>query len=128
MGETLALGSLGQVSLLCRSATSAERWYRDVLGLTHLYTYGPLVFFDCAGTRLFIREVPQVEWRTSSTLYFRVDDVDRAHATLTARGVRFSEPPNLVHRHESGAEEWMAFFADPDANALALMGIKAAAR
>src|SRR3954465_5929883 len=29
----LALGPLGQVSLLTRSATAAEAWYRDMLGL-----------------------------------------------------------------------------------------------
>jgi catechol 2,3-dioxygenase-like lactoylglutathione lyase family enzyme len=32
------LGQLGQVSLLCRSAVATEAWYRDVLGLTHLYS------------------------------------------------------------------------------------------
>ena len=27
----------------------------------------------------------------------------------------------MIHRHESGVEEWMAFFADPDGQPLALM-------
>jgi catechol 2,3-dioxygenase-like lactoylglutathione lyase family enzyme len=115
------LGQLGQVSLLCRSAAAAEAWYRDVLGLRHLFTFGPLVFFDCGGTRLFLREVTPTEWRASSTLYFSVADIAVAHATLSGRAVHFSEPPALMHRHESGDEEWMAFFADLDGNVLALM-------
>ena len=126
MENPLSLDQLGQVSQLCRSATESEHWYRDVLGLTHLYSYGPLVFFDCAGTRLFLREVPDEEWRPSSTLYFTVPDIASAHAELAARGVGFSEPPQLIHRHESGHEEWMAFFGDPDGNVLALMSSVAA--
>lgn len=47
MDGELTLGSIGQVSLLCRSADITENWYRDVLGLPHLFTFGPLVFFDC---------------------------------------------------------------------------------
>jgi hypothetical protein len=27
----------------------------------------------------------------------------------------------MIHRHESGVEEWMAFFEDVDGKALALM-------
>jgi len=115
------LGSLGQVSMLCRSAMTSEAWYREALGLRHLYTYGPLAFFDCGGTRLFLREVADDEWRPSSILYFAVDDIHVAHATLEGRGVEFSEPPQLIHRHDDGTEEWMAFCADPDGNTLAVM-------
>jgi methylmalonyl-CoA/ethylmalonyl-CoA epimerase len=27
----------------------------------------------------------------------------------------------MIHRHEDGTEEWMAFFTDPDGNLLAIM-------
>jgi hypothetical protein len=40
---------------------------------------------------------------------------------LTARGVVFEGAPHLIHRHDSGMEEWMAFFSDPDAQPLAVM-------
>jgi catechol 2,3-dioxygenase-like lactoylglutathione lyase family enzyme len=125
MDTQLSLSRIGQVSLLCRSAVAAEAWYRDVLGLHHLYSFGPLAFFDCGGTRIFVREVAATEWRASSTLYFAVDDITAAYAVLVARGVHFSEQPSLMHRHESGDEEWMAFFADPDGNVLALMALVA---
>ena len=122
MGNDLHLGPLGQVSMLCRSAGATEPWYRDVLGLPHLFTFGELVFFDCAGTRLYLSEVSADEWRPSSILYFVVPDIGAAHETLSERGVKFSGAPHMIHRHaDSGVEEWMAFFEDPDGNTLAVM-------
>jgi DNA-binding CsgD family transcriptional regulator/catechol 2,3-dioxygenase-like lactoylglutathione lyase family enzyme len=118
----LKLGPLGQVSMLTRDAGRAESWYRDTLGLDHLFTFGDLVFFDCAGTRLFIRQVGDAEWRPTSILYFLVPDIAAAHATLTDRGVRFQGAPHMIFADEaSGTEEWMAFFDDPDGNTLAVM-------
>ena len=42
-------------------------------------------------------------------------------AELTSLGVEIISPPHLIHKHESGVEEWMAFFNDPDGHPLALM-------
>jgi len=118
----LSLGPLGQVSMLIRSAVKTEAWYRDVLGLPHVFTFGDLVFFDCDGTRLFLREVPDGEWRPSSILYFLVPDIAEAHAALIRRGVTFLGAPHMIFRDDAtGTEEWMAFFNDPDANTLAIM-------
>ncbi len=120
-----ALGPIGQLSLLVTDIERATAFYRDTLGLPHLFTFDTLAFFDCAGTRLFL-STPETtpeggSWRPSSVLYFRVEDIAAAHARLAAAGVPFVGAPHLVHRHESGVEEWMAFFADPDGNTLALM-------
>src|SRR3954447_6031320 len=118
----LSLGPLGQVSMLIRNAANAEAWYGGVLGLPHVFTFGDLVFFDCGGTRLFMREVPDADWRPSSILYFLVPEIAQAHAGLTARGVTFLGAPHMIFRDDStGTEEWMAFFNDPDANTLAIM-------
>jgi len=120
--DDVQLGTLGQVSMLTRSAAASEAWYRDALGLRHLFTFGDLVFFDCDGTRLYIREVPQADWRPSSILYFVVPDIDAAHARLMGRGVSFKGAPHMIHRDDAtGTEEWMAFFEDPDGNLLAVM-------
>ena len=121
METSLSLGPIGQIALLCRSAAQTEVWYREKLGLRHLYTYGPLVIFDCDGTRLYFREVPEAEWRPGSTIYFVVADITTAHAQLTEAGIAFSGAPHLIHRHDDGTEEWMAFFTDLDENSLALM-------
>ena len=117
-----ALVALGQVSLLTRDIDRAERFYRDTLSLPHLFTFGDLAFFHCGGTRLFVRAVPDAEWRPSSILYFTVDDIVATSSALAGLGVIFVGQPHLIHRDEAaGVEEWMAFFDDPDGNTLALM-------
>jgi catechol 2,3-dioxygenase-like lactoylglutathione lyase family enzyme len=118
----LKLGPIGQVSMLTRSASSAEAWYRETLGLAHIFTFGDLVFFDCGETRLFLREVQDAEWRASSILYFLVADIGVAHEELSKRGIAFLGAPHMIFRNDAtGTEEWMAFFNDPDGNTLAIM-------
>ena len=54
-----------------------------------------------------------------SVLYFRLPNVDEAHAALLARGVDFVTAPHVVHRDER-MELWMAFFNDGEGNVHAL--------
>ena len=118
----LDLGPLGQVSLYARDAARTEAWYRDVLGLPHVFTFGDLVFFDCRGTRLYIHAVGDETWRPSSVLYFVVPDIHAAHDELVRRGIKVTGAPHMTFRDDTtGAEEWMAFFEDPDANVLAVI-------
>ncbi len=119
--DPLALTGLGQVALLVRDIAASEAFYRDQLRLSHLFTYGDLAFFDVRGTRLFLRQVPDADWRPGSILYFTVDDIRPAYRALTAAGVRTQGAPHRIHTHEDGTEEWMTFFEDPDGNTLALM-------
>lgn len=120
--DNLRLGPIGQIARHVSDVAAAERWYRDVLGLPHLYTFGDLAFFDCGGVRLFLSSGEDGSTEAEpSVLYFTVADIQAAHAELTARGVVFRGAPHLIHRHESGVEEWMAFFEDLDGHLLALM-------
>ena len=98
---------------------AARRWYGEVLGLTHLYSFGKLAFFDCGGVRLFLSE--EGNGKDDSILYFRVNDIHQACRTLAERGVTFVNAPHLIHRHADGMEEWMAFFNDNDGKMLAVM-------
>lgn len=120
MVNELGLGPIGQISRSVSNVAQAEAWYRDVLGLRHLYTFGGLAFFDCGGTRLFLEESPEGA-SPESILYFQVADIGQAHRTLTGRGAGFVREPHMIHRHEDGTEEWMAFFNDPDGRPQALM-------
>ena len=113
--------TLGQVSRMVRDIAAATAWYRDVLGLPHLYSFGELAFFDMGGVRLYLQ---QGEPGPESLLYFRGEDMAAAHAALGGRGVTFVAAPHMVHRHEDGTEEWMAFFNDPEGRPLALMAQK----
>lgn len=114
-----ALGPIGQIARTVRDIAAARTWYSDVLGLSHLYSFGNLAFFDCDGVRLFLSEGEG--GAAESILYFRVADIRAAHAVLAARGVAFTHAPHLIHTHADGTEEWMAFFQDNEGRALALM-------
>ena len=117
----LQLGSIGQIARHVADVKRAEAWYRDVLGLKHLYSFGNLAFFDCGGTRLFLTAPEPGASAGNSVLYFQVDEIGSAYETLRTRGVTFLGAPHMIHRHEDGTEEWMAFFNDPDGSPLALM-------
>jgi DNA-binding CsgD family transcriptional regulator/catechol 2,3-dioxygenase-like lactoylglutathione lyase family enzyme len=117
--EEVELGPVGQIARSVRDIKAAEAWYRDVLGLPHLYTFGNLAFFDMDGVRLFLSEGDGGP--AESILYFRVGDIHGAHKALTAKGVDFHGAPHLIHRHADGTEEWMAFFNDNEGRPLAIM-------
>jgi DNA-binding CsgD family transcriptional regulator/catechol 2,3-dioxygenase-like lactoylglutathione lyase family enzyme len=119
MDSPLKLGPIGQISRSVSDVVTSEKWYRDVLGLPHLYTFGPLAFFDLGGTRLMLSQ--QAGATQESVLYLRVADIGAAHAELAARGVEFTHAPHMIHRHSDGTEEWMAFFKDPDGRPMAIM-------
>ena len=119
MDAELRIGAVGQVARSVKDIAAARKWYQDVLGLSHLYSFGNLAFFDCDGLRLFLSEGDGPV--ADSILYFRVDDVRSAASMLTARGITFINAPHMIHRHEDGTEEWMAFFHDNEERPLAIM-------
>ena len=120
MTTKFALGPIGQIARSVSDTAASEKWYREVLGLPHLYTFGTLAFFDCGGTRLMLSQEKGGAAK-ESLLYLRVPDIAAAHTELTARGVKFTHAPHMIHRHADGTEEWMAFFEDPDGRPLAIM-------
>lgn len=119
MPEHITLGPVGQIARTVRDIAAARTWYGEVLGLAHLYSFGNLAFFDCGGMRLFLSEAEGQA--AESILYFSVADIHAAQAALEARGIRFTHAPHMIHRHDDGTEEWMAFFADNEDRPLALM-------
>ena len=51
----LAKSRIGQIAVVCKDVARASAFYRDVLGLPHLFDAGPnLSFFNCGGTRLML--------------------------------------------------------------------------
>jgi methylmalonyl-CoA/ethylmalonyl-CoA epimerase len=117
----LKLSAIGQISMRAKDIPRATAFYRDTLGIKHLFTFGTLAFFDCGGIRLMvgIPEKPEFD-HPGSVLYFKVEDIHAAHATLDARGVSFEGPPHLIAKMPDH-ELWMAFFRDSESNLLALM-------
>ncbi|MEJ0058442.1 MAG: LuxR C-terminal-related transcriptional regulator [Terricaulis sp.] len=119
MSQSLSLGPVGQIARTVTSIADARRWYGEVLGLEHMYSFGNLAFFNCGGVRLFLSEGDG--GASESIIYFRVPDVRSAHTQLGERGIEFTHAPHMIHRHEDGGEEWMAFFKDNEGRPLAIM-------
>ena len=119
MTGTLDLGAVGQIARTVKDIADARRWYGETLGLTHLYSFGDLAFFDCDGVRLFLSEGDGTA--AESIVYFKTADIHAAKAALEGRGVAFINAPHMIHRHDDGTEEWMAFFKDNEGRPLGLM-------
>jgi methylmalonyl-CoA/ethylmalonyl-CoA epimerase len=121
---TIALNQLGQVSLTVDDIDKAEEFYGKTLGLRKLYRFGSLVFFDCAGVRLFIDATTASSGTpfkpSSSVLYYRTTDIRLAFNEMKSRGVSFVDEPHLVAPMEDH-DLWMVFFKDPAGNLLAMM-------
>ena len=121
MTTDIHLSQIGQIALNVHDLERAVAFYRDALGLTLLFTAGPLAFFDCGGVRLMLTlpEKPEFD-HPNSLLYFKVADIGAAHAALSSRGTRFEDTPHLIARL-ADHELWMTHFRDPEDNLLALM-------
>jgi len=116
-----ALGPIGQIALHVSDVDRAERFYRDTLGLPLLFSFGNLVFFDCAGVRLMLEGGHESTGRREQfCVYFRVTGIQAVVAALRLRQVYFEREPQLVAKMPDH-ELWMAFLHDPDGNPLALM-------
>ena len=117
----LEISRIGQIALPVADVDKAEDFYRGKLGLRHLYRFGDLTFFDCAGIRLLLEKAHDAaDIPRSSALYFRCADIAVAVRELHGRGVTFDSAPHLIARMDDH-DLWMAFFHDPDGHALALM-------
>jgi len=117
----LDLNRIGQIALGVADVDRAEEFFGSLLGLRKLYRFGDLLFFDCAGVRLFIEKVDSAEAvKKASPIYFRCADIALAKGELERRGVAFTGDPHLIAPMDDH-DLWMAFFTDPDGHLLALM-------
>jgi predicted enzyme related to lactoylglutathione lyase len=118
----ILLDQIGQISINVHDLNRAIAFYKDSLGVKHLFTVPPnMAFFDCAGVRLMlaIAERPDLD-HPSSILYFKVQDIEQAHEALIARDVHFEGKPALVAPMATH-DLWLAEFRDSENNVLALM-------
>ena len=114
---TAAFGTLAQIARGVADIRAAELWYRDVLGLPHLFTFDTMAFFDCGGVRLMLSQTPS---GGESLLYFRVEHLHAHYDALLARGATPLSAPHRVHQHADGREEWLAFIEDNEGRPLGL--------
>ena len=119
--SNIGIARLGQVAIRVHDVERATKFYRDVLGLPHLFSAGKLAFFNCGGVRLMLDmpEKPEFD-HPSSVLYFTVPDINAAHRRMRDASVRFEDEPHLIAKMPDH-DLWMTFFRDSEENLLALM-------
>jgi len=118
---TVNLSQIGQISVNAHDIDRAVEFYRETLGMKHLFTIPKMAFFDCNGINLMLATPEKPEFdHPSSIIYFNVENIQEVFQILSGRGVKFEEGPQLVARMDS-YDLWMAFFRDPENNLLALM-------
>ena len=118
----VSLTKIGQISVNVHDLDRAAAFYKDKLGVKHLFSVPPkMAFFDCDGIRLMlaIPERPDLD-HPSSILYFKVQDIEETHRILEKRGVHFETKPMLVAPMAT-YDLWLAEFRDSENNVLALM-------
>lgn len=118
--EPFGLHQVGQIRIQVTDVDRAVAFYRDALGMSLLFAFPGMAFFDLEGVRLMLVEPEGRAFGGRSAIYYRVADIGQAVKALEARGVAFDDQPHVVHRDDVH-DLWMAFFRDPDDNILALM-------
>jgi predicted enzyme related to lactoylglutathione lyase len=116
------LATIEQIAVTAHDVERATAFYRDKLGMKHLFSAPPgLAFFDCGGIRLMLSLPAKPEFdHPSSIIYFNVADIQLAYATLSERGVQFEEKPNFVA--DMGTYDlWIGAFRYSENNLLGLM-------
>ena len=118
----VSLTKIGQISVNVHDLDRATAFYKDKLGMKHLFSVPPkMAFFECDGVRLMlaIPERPDLD-HPSSILYFKVQDIEETHRGLEECGVQFETKPMLVAPMATH-DLWLAEFRDSENNVLALM-------
>ena len=122
MSSELKLSEIGQIAITVSDVSTALPFYRDVLGLTFLFSPGPnLAFLAAGGVRLML-STPQGAGTPghNSILYFTVADIVAMHTAIVGRGATSERAPQMVAKLPDH-ELWLAFLRDPDGNLVGLM-------
>ena len=118
----LDIQKLGQIALNVQDVERATAFYRDTLGLRHLFSAPPkMSFFELGGVRLLLGEPEKPEdAHGSALLYYQVADINAAHATLVAQAIHVVAAPHFVAKMPDH-ELWIAFYNDGEGNTFGLM-------
>ena len=113
---------IAQVALGVRDLEQSVAFYRDVLGLTFLFSAPPaLAFLQCGPTRVMLSGNPQAAPPAGGPiLYYAVADIQAAFVAISAKGAPIKEAPKAIAT-VGGREVWLGFTEDPDGHAVGLM-------
>ena len=117
----IGITQIGQIAVNVHDTNRAVEFYRDTLGLKLLFTAGRLAFFDCGGVRMMLTPPERPEFdHPASILYFKVADIQGAHARLVERKAKTESEPHVVARMPDH-DLWLAEFRDSEDNIMAFM-------
>jgi methylmalonyl-CoA/ethylmalonyl-CoA epimerase len=124
MSSGISLSRIKQIALPVESVEKAKTFYRDILGMRHLFDAPPaLTFFDCGGIRLMLAG-PDAQGKDGPTqhavVFYDVSDIKTTHAKIKASGARSLEEPHVIARM-NGLEIWLASVDDGEGNVVSLM-------
>lgn len=119
-----ALERIKQIAVPVRDVKEAARFYRDTLGLKHLFDAPPaLSFFECGGVRLMLAG-PEAQGKDGEeqhpVLFYDVSDIRKTHATIKSSGAAGIEEPHIIARM-NGREIWISSVSDGQGNVVSLM-------
>lgn len=122
--DATTLQSIKQVAVPVTDIKEAARFYRDALGLTHLFDAPPaLSFFDCGGVRLMLAG-PEAQGKDGGeqhpVLFYDVSDIKKTHAKIKSAGAKTIEEPHIIARM-NGREIWISSVSDGQGNVVSLM-------
>jgi methylmalonyl-CoA/ethylmalonyl-CoA epimerase len=116
------ISEIRQIAITVSDVTHVLPFYRDVLGLSFLFSPSPHLAFLAAGSIRIMLTTPQGAGSVghNSILYFKVADIVATHAAIVRRGARNERDPQLTAKMPDH-ELWIAFVRDPDGNLVGLM-------
>jgi methylmalonyl-CoA/ethylmalonyl-CoA epimerase len=122
--DPVSLSRIKQIGIPVHSVDEAKAFYRDTLGLRHLFDAPPaLSFFDCGGVQLMLAG-PEAQGKDGdqqhAVLFYDVSDINETHARIKALGARSLEEPRVIARM-NGREIWISSVSDGQGNVVGLM-------
>jgi methylmalonyl-CoA/ethylmalonyl-CoA epimerase len=113
-----------QIAQHADDLSRAGAFYQRLLDTEPAGIFDPpgLLFFRVGSVRLLLEQ-----GATSALIYFKVDDVRAALASLRAEGVEIVAEPEVIFHHSddslgpAGMDEWMAFVKDSEGNTVGLV-------
>jgi predicted enzyme related to lactoylglutathione lyase len=122
MNTEYKLSNIRQIAITVSDVGAAVAFYRDVLGLTFLFSPAPNLAFLAAGSVRLMLTTPQGAGTPghNSILYFQVTDIAATHAAIVGRGAQNERAPQLTAKMPDH-ELWTGFVRDPDGNLVGLM-------
>ena len=122
--DAVSLSRIKQIAIPVHTLDKAKAFYRDTLGLRHLFDAPPaLSFFDCGGVQLMLAG-PEAQGKDGGqqhpVLFYDVSDIKKTHAWIKSSGAKSLEEPRVVMR-SNGREIWISSVSDGQGNVVGLM-------